>query len=289
MAIKRTSSNSLVNATKMSTGFSSAAIPNAPTIGAATAVNDVSATVAYTAAVLGANGVTFTATSSPSSITGTGSSPITVTGLTASTSYTFSVTAGNANGTSAASSASNSITTSAPLTDYESIQTISLSSSQSSIEFTSIPNTYKHLQIRFFGRCSRVNAGTYMLMRYNGDTASNYADHGLRGTGGGGAPTTDNASGQGFISINRISGSTAPSNVFGVGIIDILDYANTNKKKVSKYIAGLETNQNNGNSEVWFGSGLWNDTTTISSIKFTEATASDFVQYTHFALYGYKG
>jgi hypothetical protein len=112
LAIKRTSSNSLVNATKMSTGFSSAAIPNAPTIGSATAVNAFSATVAYTAATLGANGVTFTATSSPSSITGTGESPITVSGLTASTNYTFTVKATNANGDSAQSSASNQITTS---------------------------------------------------------------------------------------------------------------------------------------------------------------------------------
>jgi hypothetical protein len=173
--------------------------------------------------------------------------------------------------------------------DYESIATYTLTGSVSNVEFTSIPSTYKHLQIRFICRTTRATAGSYMLMQYNGDTGSNYADHGLRGTGGGGAPTTDNASSQTFVSVNRIAGSTAPSNVFGVGIIDILDYTNTNKKKVSRYIAGLETNQNNTNSEVWFGSGLWNVTTTISSIKFTEAASGDFVQYSQFALYGYKG
>ena len=114
MSTKRLSDKtSLVNSFRMGMGASSAAIPDTPTIGTATTVNDTSATVTYTAAVLGATGTTFTATSSPSSITGTGASPITVSGLSGSTNYTFTVTATNSNGTSAASSASNQITTDA--------------------------------------------------------------------------------------------------------------------------------------------------------------------------------
>lgn len=65
--------------------------------------------VPYTANATGGAAIsTFTATSSPGSITGTGASPIVVSGLTPGTSYTFTVTATNANGTSPASSASNS-------------------------------------------------------------------------------------------------------------------------------------------------------------------------------------
>jgi hypothetical protein len=264
--------------------------PSAPTIGTATG-GDASASVAFTASsYIGKGTITYTATSSPGGLTATGaSSPLTVSGLTNGTAYTFTVV-GNTNYgvASVASAASNSITPAAA-SDYESIATYTLTGSVSNVEFTSIPDTYKHLQIRFICRTTRATAGSYMRMQYNSDTASNYADHGLRGTGSGGAPTTDNASSQTWMSINRIAGSTAPSNVFGVGIIDILDYTNTNKKKVSRYIAGLETNQNNTNSEVWFGSGLWNVTTTISSIKFLEAVTGDFVQYSQFALYGYKG
>ena len=59
----------------------------------------------------------YTATSSPGGLTGTlagaTAGTITVSGLTASTPYTFTVTATNSEGTSTASSASNSITTSA--------------------------------------------------------------------------------------------------------------------------------------------------------------------------------
>jgi hypothetical protein len=92
-------------------------VPGAPTIGTATVTGSTTATVAFTApASDGGTAITsYTATSSPSGGTGTlsqaGSGTISVTGLTGNTSYTFTVTATNAVGTSAASAASNSITT----------------------------------------------------------------------------------------------------------------------------------------------------------------------------------
>ena len=85
------------------------------TIGTATAVDGSAATVAFTVgSVLTGGRVTyFTATSTPGSITGSAStSPITVSGLTSGTAYTFKVKAGNSTGFSTAgeSAASNSVT-----------------------------------------------------------------------------------------------------------------------------------------------------------------------------------
>jgi hypothetical protein len=105
-------------ASAASAGVIATTVPQAPVIGTATR-GSASATVAYTAGATGGSAVsTFTATSSPSSITGTGASPITVSGLSNGTAYTFTVTATNANGTSTASSASNSVTPAAPPAGY---------------------------------------------------------------------------------------------------------------------------------------------------------------------------
>ena len=87
-------------------------VPGAPTIGTATGGNN-SASVTFTAPTdTGQSAITsYTVTSSPGGFTGTGaSSPVTVSGLTNGTAYTFTVTATNAIGTGPASSASNSVT-----------------------------------------------------------------------------------------------------------------------------------------------------------------------------------
>lgn len=94
--------------------------PGAPTIGTATG-GPLNASVAFTApANPGYPGtLSYTVTSSPGSITATGSaSPIVVSGLTGGTSYTFTVTATNDSGTGPASAASNSVVPSSPSEAY---------------------------------------------------------------------------------------------------------------------------------------------------------------------------
>jgi len=118
------SAQSSVNYTVTATGSTSgsatatvsisvnAVVPGAPTIGTATAGN-AQASVTFTAPANngGALITGYTVTSNPGGLTGTGaSSPITVTGLTNGTAYTFTVTATNSAGTGSASAASNSVT-----------------------------------------------------------------------------------------------------------------------------------------------------------------------------------
>ena len=90
------------------TTISITTVPQAPTIGTATTFNGFVAVTYTTGATGGSSITTYTATSSPGSATGTASSgSIIVGGLTHNQAYTFTVTATNANGTSLASSASN--------------------------------------------------------------------------------------------------------------------------------------------------------------------------------------
>ncbi|SFM54753.1 Fibronectin type III domain-containing protein, partial [Paenibacillus sp. 1_12] len=101
-----------------SKAFKVIAVPSAPTNVTANAGNGV-ATVSFAApASNGGNAITgYTVTSSPGGFTGTSASvsPITVTGLTNGTAYTFTVVAKNGAGDSASSEASSSVTPTAPI------------------------------------------------------------------------------------------------------------------------------------------------------------------------------
>jgi len=96
----------------ISASFNPLKNPNAPTIGTATQGN-ASASVAFTApANPGGSAITsYIVVSTPGVIVGTGaSSPVTVSGLTNGTAYTFQASAVNSYGQGALSAASNSVT-----------------------------------------------------------------------------------------------------------------------------------------------------------------------------------
>lgn len=167
-----------------------------------------------------------------------------------------------------------------PPSSYESIATVSVGSGgQSSIQFTSIPSTFKHLQIRYIARSATAGAGEALIMSINSGNADRI--HSLVGTG---AIAASEAQTIGYF--GNISGAASPANAFGAGVADILDYANTNKNRVGRSLSGHD---NNGSGEIFFQSWLKADTTAITSITFTCASTSNFTQYSQFALYGVKG
>jgi len=154
------------------------------------------------------------------------------------------------------------------------------SSGISSISFNNIPSTgYTHLQVRFIS----LNASAQsVIMQFNGDTSSNYAKHSLNGNG------TD-AAGQGFSgqSYFNLQGyrvaASAPTPV--VGVVDILDYANTNKAKTARIFSGFDAN---GSGEIDLNSGFWTSSSTITSIQIRLEGSATINQYSQFALYGVK-
>lgn len=178
---------------------------------------------------------------------------------------------------------------SAVANSFFSITTTTLSSAQSSIEFTNIPQTYTHLQIRGIARTSRPTYAVDNIgLQFNSDTStSKYATHRLYANGDAGSQSAVGYTNLGAILAGITSTTSASSNIFGTAIIDILDYKNTNKYKTTRHISGCDVNAGSGTiyGQVEISSGVWLDTSAITSIKLYGYNGT-FQQYSSFALYG---
>ena len=160
--------------------------------------------------------------------------------------------------------------------DYESIATVTVGSPVSSITFSSIPSTYQHLQIRGMSKNTTTTQDAVLSLNGNSIGYRHYL-YGDGSTNGSGADTNGGG---------VISASSAASNTFGVFVMDILDYTNTNKNKTIRALQGTDAN---GSGVVAFNSWLYStNTNAITSVTLTSSGTS-FAQYSSFALYGIKG
>jgi hypothetical protein len=168
---------------------------------------------------------------------------------------------------------------------YESIATTTLGTATASITFSSIPATFTHLQIRLIARSTRSSGISQYKLNFNGDTAGNYAGHYFFGSGGAPLVGFDGASAT-YIWGNPIAAASNAANIFGVGIVDILDYKDTNKYKTIRALGGSDEN---GGGYVGFLSGVWMSSSAITSITIGEPYGANFATYTSAALYGIRG
>ena len=177
--------------------------------------------------------------------------------------------------------------------NFEAIQTVALTSAQSSISFTSIPQTYKHLQIRGILKwdySSNSSPDTSAVgVRFNGDSGTKYPYGTLTGAGNNANANAYASSavtkGIGGYSVALNSHSTHASMFAGV-IIDIPEYANTNKYKTVMNFGGFDTN--GGIARVSYGSFAWADTAAITSIE-VFPDYPNWATNTTLSLYGIKG
>ena len=165
---------------------------------------------------------------------------------------------------------------------YESIASSRLTSASAAVTFSSIPSTFKHLQIRWAGAAN----DNYMYLTTNLGTTGNqsrmswYGGQFYLGIGGSGDATYGTE-----LHFGGIGGGNSAA-----GIIDILDYSSTTKKKMgySRLVRPFASDsQYSVNNMVYFNCG--NSTSAINSVTFQGTPTYPLENGTTVSLYGIKG
>jgi hypothetical protein len=175
-----------------------------------------------------------------------------------------------------------------PFGAYDFLSSVTVpSGGLASIEFAGIPTGYKHLQIRAIARHSAASTETAIIFRFNGDaTAGNYyGRHMLNGDGTNLIAVVSTGGSFTGATVGVTTGANNTANVFGVNIVDILDYTNTQKNKTLRCLQGFDQN---GSGGISFVSSLWMNTAAVTSITAVAFNGASFVEHSSFALYGVK-
>jgi hypothetical protein len=172
----------------------------------------------------------------------------------------------------------------AAASSFESIATVTAAGS--TVSFTSIPGTYKSLQIRGIAKGSSTSASAdFLIINYNSDSGANYTFHTIYRSGATAAALGITANTYQQTSTGAVTSNASYANMYGVSIIDIIDYASTTKYKTTRIFEGADVN-NSSYDQLALTSGLWLNTAAITSIAIQTGRAANFTGT--FALYGIK-
>lgn len=152
----------------------------------------------------------------------------------------------------------------------------------SSIDFTSIPNTYTDLRLVLSGRAAATGWTTSGLrLTVNGAGGTAYATKQLYNTaaGGGGSTSTSSAA---YISGAVNNGSSSTSSTFSSTEFYFPNYTSSNAKLI--LIDSVSENNGSDTAQV-FIAGSYSGASAISSISIIDVNGN-FVQYTNAYLYG---
>ena len=162
------------------------------------------------------------------------------------------------------------------------LETIALTQSAASVTFDNLPTSgYTDLKIVYSMRSNRASGDDAAFLRINGDTASNYSYRFLRG-GGSAADSGSNATAS-FIYIGQVPAANATASTFENGEFYIPNYRASTAKSISVDAVG----ENNATSAyAMFTAGLWNSSSSITSLNIYPENGTAWVANSTFSLYG---
>jgi hypothetical protein len=165
------------------------------------------------------------------------------------------------------------------------IQTITVGSGgAASIEFTSIPQTFTDLLVKFSLRTT-LEFGLHfddMGMRLNGDTGNNYLDRVLRTREGAVGSFIGNPSN--FMGLYEASASGAPASTFGTGEVYIPSYRSSSSKVAST--EGYSASNSTSQVQAGLVASLWTGSAGVNAIRLYSRNARNLVEFSTATLYG---
>ena len=170
---------------------------------------------------------------------------------------------------------------------YQLIASQTLGSNTTTVTFSAIPATYKHLRLVFSGRSSTASTGfSNVLARVNGNTGANYWWNYLEVSGSTYSAirqTVAQTSGQmGFTQNNSHT-----AGYFSGHELEILDYASTSIAKTARFLSRTDS-VDTATAYTSFGSFVFTGTSAVDSVSFT-LTSGDWIATSRFSLYGISG
>ena len=176
---------------------------------------------------------------------------------------------------------------------FELITSITLSTTSSSITFTSLPTAYQHLQVRFITRSNTDGGLDYMYLRFNNNGSDNTYTykHIVQSSGGTtGASYGGLTQNFGYVS-SYLASSYNQANIWSPGLVDINDYRK-NKFKIWNGRVGVNDSvhspPNAYNNWQSVGGGMWANTSAITDITIY-CGYGQYISGSKFSLYGIRG
>lgn len=151
------------------------------------------------------------------------------------------------------------------------------------VDFSNIPQNYKHLQIRYTARDTGAFTTRGLFLEVNGNPISTNSEHYMFGNAS--SVSTGNSTNIGRFDWDSVPAANASASIFATGVIDILDYSSSNKNKTFRTFHGLSDSSSATRLMLW--SGMWNSQNPITLMRFYPNNA--FAAGSRISLYGIRG
>ena len=167
--------------------------------------------------------------------------------------------------------------------DYDLLETTILTSSASSVSFSSLNSTYgsdyKHLQLRWVARTDRSSTLNGFFSELNGDTGNNYSSHVIFGNGS--SVSSSAQTSRAYFLSGIVTGANQAANIYGSAVIDLLDPFDTSKNTTARTLSAGSSDR------IDLVSGQYINTNAVTQWT-VRPEIGNFVSGSRFSLYGLR-